>query len=499
MTHRRAFRIAGTVLAGFLTIPFPGLGQESARPNSNQHARYKLVDLGTLGGPDSEIQGNAVAINPRGDVAGDATTSVFDPDCGCYHTHAFEWHEGVMTDLGTLPGGSNSTGVAINGQGAVVGFSENGLIDPVYGLPAFVTTRWKDGEIDDLGTFGGGFSLPNAINGRGQIAGFAGNTEPDPDGFATLLLFDVALPGNQWHAALWQDGAIRDLGTLADGLTSAAFQLNERGQVAGVSFVDTIPTLFGYPTVHPFLWENGHMTDLGTLGGVWASANGLNNRGEVVGATTITGDETNHAYLWSHGTLQDLGTLGGTQSTAWAINDSTEIVGEALILDNAEVHAFLWKRGRMADLGTVADCQGSIADSINAKGQVVGESFDCGVNSHAFLWEDGGPAIDLNTFVPPGSDLDLTEALFVSDRGEIAGRALLPNGDSHAFLLIPGGDGDDLAGFASSAIRTDAAAVGESAARATRVMQAPDPKAAMRARLAPRHRGPASLRRNPAR
>jgi probable HAF family extracellular repeat protein len=193
--------------------------------------------------------------------------------------------------------------------------------------------------------------------------------------------------------------------------------------------------------------------------------------------------------------MQDLGTLGGTQSAATWVNDSTDIVGEALIHDDAEVHAFLWRRGRMTDLGTVADCQGSIADSINAKGQVVGESFDCGANSHAFLWENGGPAIDLNAFVPPGSDLDLTEALFISDQGEIAGKALLPSGDTHAFLLIPVGDGDDLAGFASSASRTDAAAVDQSAVSATRTVQTPDPKAAFRARLAPRHHGPVSLQR----
>ena len=143
-------------------------------------------------------------------------------------------------------------GIAINAQGAVVGTSENGLIDPVYGLPAFVATLWKDGEIEDLGTLGGGFSLPNSINGRGEIAGFAANSEPDPDGFATLLIFGVALPGNQWHATLWQNGSIHDLGTLSDGLTSAAFHVNERGQVAGFSFVDTTPTVLGFPTVHPF-------------------------------------------------------------------------------------------------------------------------------------------------------------------------------------------------------------------------------------------------------
>ena len=75
---------------------------------------------------------------------------------------------GSLTDLGTLPGGANSQGTAINSQGAVVGGSENGLIDPLTGFPESVATLWKHGEIEDLGTLGGGFSIPNAINDRGQ-------------------------------------------------------------------------------------------------------------------------------------------------------------------------------------------------------------------------------------------------------------------------------------------------------------------------------------------
>jgi hypothetical protein len=47
--------------------------------------------------------------------------------------------------------------------------------------------------------------------------------------------------------------------------------------------------------------------------------------------------------------------------------------------------------------------------------------------------------IDLNTFVPPGSDLRLTVASTINDRGEIALDAFLPNGDQHAIMLIPCG------------------------------------------------------------
>jgi hypothetical protein len=73
----------------------------------------------------------------------------------------------------------------------------------------------------------------------------------------------------------------------------------------------------------------------------------------------------------------------------------------------------------------------------------VGGSSDCHTFLHAFLWEHGGPMIDLNGFVPPTSSLTLTEATFIDDRGEIAVQAVLPNGDTHAVLLIPCGEGEE--------------------------------------------------------
>jgi hypothetical protein len=69
----------------------------------------------------------------------------------------------------------------------------------------------------------------------------------------------------------------------------------------------------------------------------------------------------------------------------------------------------------------------------------VGTSFDlaAGVDLHGFLWEHGGPIVDLNTLVPPGSGLTVRSVLDINDRGEIAGNGVLPNGDLHAVLLIP--------------------------------------------------------------
>jgi probable HAF family extracellular repeat protein len=105
-------------------------------------------------------------------------------------------------------------------------------------------------------------------------------------------------------------------------------------------------------------------------------------------------------------------------------------------------HAFLWKNGVMTDLGSIGSDPCSRATSINARGQIVGlTAAVCGgAATHGFLWEKGGPAIDLNTLVAPSSGLALTEPTSINDRGEIAGVGTLPNGDQHAFVLIPCGE-----------------------------------------------------------
>lgn len=67
-----------------------------------------------------------------------------------------------------------------------------------------------------------------------------------------------------------------------------------------------------------------------------------------------------------------------------------------------------------------------------------------GVGEHAFLWENGGPIVDLNTLIPPGSSLQLTYAVGINDAGEIVGFGV-PSGvppedyetQGHAYVLIP--------------------------------------------------------------
>jgi probable HAF family extracellular repeat protein len=189
---------------------------------------------------------------------------------------------GVLTDLGALPGVNSSSPNWINERGWIVGNSENGEIDPLIGGTQGHAVLWKEGQIIDLGTLGGYQSLGSAVNNRGQVAGGALNAIPDPPSFG-ILGFPL---GTQFRAFLWEEGVMRDLGTLG-GPDSFALALNECGQVAGNSYTNSTPNATtGVPTIHPFLWEQGRMLDLGSLGGTLAFASGLNNRGQVAGVST---------------------------------------------------------------------------------------------------------------------------------------------------------------------------------------------------------------------
>jgi probable HAF family extracellular repeat protein len=444
------------LLFAALALPLRLAAQDKQDPNRRHH-HYRLIDMGTLGGPSSSFNNflagpffdSGGVINKHGSLAGWADTSTPDPFpsfcfTDCFVSHAFQWQEGEVTDLGTLAAGWGSVAMWINDTGQIVGLSQNGVIDPLIGFPEVRAVLWQNGRMINLGTLGGNQSAAFAVNNHGKIAGLALNTIPDPFSIYDLLLYGSS-NGTQTRAVLWdEEGRMQDLGTLG-GPDAYALLVNERGQVTGWSYTNSTPNpTTGLPTFHPFLWENGEMRDLGTLGGTVAQAvNGMNERGQVVGATTLAGDATHHPFLWDGKRLIDLGTLGGDNGEAIWVNNAGEVVGGAQYTVSCPnglggEHGFLWRNGVMTDLGTTNGLSNSEADYINSETQIVGWSFSCDFFSNAaFLWEKGS-IVNLNTLISPHSAFHLWLASFIDDRGEIAALGFFPpNGPTHALLLIP--------------------------------------------------------------
>lgn len=321
---------------GYWMMPRPGWPDEPWIRTFFWTRAGGMVDVGALGdGTWTEVSD----LNTRGQVVG------FSADGGT--AKPYIWSAGHMTGIDTL-GWSRGMANAINNRSQVVG----GLGDWEFGgSRAFL---WQRGWTTDLGTFtGAGDSWANDINDSGQIVGRA------------------TAAGGQTHAFLWTRGVMRDLGTLG-GDFSEAYMINQSGQVMGVS--TTIPGETSHLKYHAFFWDGGVMTDLGVLGtGDWVIPRDLNDRGEIVGMSqTVSGDFTSaRAFHWAGGVLTDLGAAGGTWSQAWAVNNSGRIVGAAADAGGLS-HAVRWDGGVLTVLPAAPGAATSSAMDVNSRGQIVG-------------------------------------------------------------------------------------------------------------------------------
>jgi probable HAF family extracellular repeat protein len=452
MKSRPCIWMSFACLAAALTITIQVMAQDNA-PNDNQQPRYRLIEVGTFGGPDgSPVTGppSLHLLTDSGIAVGLADTAVPDPYpyCWvgeCYVTHGFQWQNGVLTNLGALPGTNSSAATGVNELGVTVAVSENGSLDPLTGYPEYDGVIWKNGMMTDLGTLGGNLSYAIGVNDLNQVVGGAENAIPDDYDYGFPCVEWNCWPAaTQWRAFLWQNGRMRDLGTLG-GNDAFSMLVNDLGQVAGISYTDTTPNpTTGVPTLDPFFWQNGRMIDMGTLGsGHYSYPNGMNLFGQTVG-DSAPADTWYHAFLWQGGKMQDLGLpLGGDFSIANWINDFGQTVGDASLPGDQAYHAVLWSQGRATDLGVVSGDGCSYATSINLTSQVVGDLANCstGEDVSAFLWQNG-TMYDLNSLIPPGSGLTIFEAFDINDVGQIECFAVLANGNVRACLLTPCNEND---------------------------------------------------------
>ena len=196
MEFRKAVSLVTVIIAALAITIFSQA--QSATTKQGQNVRYKLIDLGTFGGPQAYVNipdlSYARVLNNRGMVSGWADTPAPDPfpdfcfvgDCSV--THAFRWVSGAKEDLGVLQDGVSSDATWIAENGLIAGDSENGEIDPLIpGFPEIHAVLWKSGTMIDLGTLDGGYeSIASSVNSRGQVVGLALNGIADPDSLVGL-------------------------------------------------------------------------------------------------------------------------------------------------------------------------------------------------------------------------------------------------------------------------------------------------------------------------
>jgi probable HAF family extracellular repeat protein len=281
----------------------------------------KMKDLGTLGGVNSI----ANTINDHGFVAGAAELDSASPfgevNCGAPLIRpAVVWNTGQPVVLPTL-GGYNGIGTNLNGRDQYAGGTETAVQDPTCSAPQvlqFVAAVWdvSTRQVHQLPSLAGdsdGFAFD--INDRGEAAGSSGTCAEIVSSFGG-------------RPVLWRYGHAISLGSLGGTTNSTATDINERSQIVGVS------NLTGDQTYHAFLWENGKMHDLGTLPGDNSSvAIEITNDG-VVGGWSCESNGNCRGVLWKGGTITDINTLVSPRSSLHVvqvqdINARGEIAGQA--------------------------------------------------------------------------------------------------------------------------------------------------------------------------
>jgi probable HAF family extracellular repeat protein len=389
--------------------------QAGTKGQTPESARYTVTDLGTLGGSYSYGYG----INNAGVVSGGAATQAQTD--GVSQT-AFLWDRGHFFNLGTLGGiacpdcSSEAGGPNAKGESPIL--SETS--EPAYmgeDFCGFGTHRqclgaiWKNEKMTALSTLRGGQNgQAYWTNDRGQVVGFAENGTIDPT-CASSVPFQVL----RFEAVIWgPNGDVHELHPLQGDTVGFAFGINDKGQAVGATGVCSNTSL---PPVHPagthaVLWEkDGTPTDLGSLAGLAPNVAGsINNLGQVVGTSPFS-DGTIHTFLWTRTTgMQDLGTFPGAVVTVapccHTINDKGQVAGFSIDAVG-NMRAFLWRNGVMSDLNAlVPDSPLYLlaASSINDAGEIAGYGVNSDGDVHAFL-------------ATPRKCADITESLSHASQG----------------------------------------------------------------------------------
>src|SRR5215469_7332342 len=307
-----------------------------------------IIPLGTLGGPNSAVAWPVK--NNHGVIVGISELADSDPlgeNFSCWPFFAagvptglickgFRWEDGQMTALTPFPGGFSSYATGVNNRGQVVGWAENGVHDPTcdpsFQILQFRAAIWQpDGTMQELPPLpGDSTSAATAINDQGQVVGISGAC-------------GIAVGGvSARHSVLWENGVPTNIGDLGGTTWNTPTAINNHGTVVGFSLP---ASQNGTRNYEAFIWtRSGGLHSLGKFpGDIRSAAFGVNDRDQVVGLSR-GGPYGLRAFLWANGVMTDLNdlTFPGSPYLLYAndINDSGELVGEAFDPATGEAPAF---------------------------------------------------------------------------------------------------------------------------------------------------------------
>ena len=270
-------------------------------------------------------------------------------------------------------------------------------------------------------------NTPGGVNSSGQVITTNVNWGPETSYQAILYTggqpFDIPLPD------------------------SRGFGINDSGCIVGSVGSGLMPPLS--PAWTAFLYCNGavhYLPSLATCASTGTSegfATAINPTGQIVGASS-TANCGSHAFLYKNGRIKDLGTLGGDYSIANAISTNGLITGASSTAASSFRRAFLYKGNKMMALGTLPGCTDISGNGVNKHGIVVGGCWKSQAEwpyNYAAVIYDGKNLFDLNALIPGNSGWRLLWATAINDDGEIIGEGIHGEpgspGYDMGFLLTP--------------------------------------------------------------
>lgn len=278
-------------------------------------------------------------------------------------------------------------------------------------------------SMTDLGNLGYGVTYGLAINNTGQVTGY-GYTSQE---------FQITCPPQKYgqpkqcferpyHAFLWSNGTMTDLGTLG-GHFSKGVAINLAGEVVGQADLRT-----GFSD--SFLWNGTKMTDIGS----W-HAQGINDSGQIVGGCQ-------QACVDNNGTFTQLPNPSGLNCNGGQINNSGDVTGgctDSTSNATSKEYVVLWHNGTPTDLGNLGGPQIRTTALNNlSPAQVTGFGQTSTDAQDAFLWSNGtmtdiGAPFSPTAFYPTS----------INDHGVIVGGSTIWRNGTLQDLnnLVPPGSG----------------------------------------------------------